>query len=138
MLATWPTELLAPLQEGFQRAKAEGRLRTPGDSGPPRVRRRFSAGYSVPLTVIMSRSELGRFDRFVNEEIEDGSLPFLMPDPMTDGWALLDSDGNPLLTDEGQPLLITATWLCLFDQLPTPAPYAAVDWRVSMSITVLP
>ncbi|MER8762897.1 hypothetical protein [Mesorhizobium sp. M0968] len=109
------------------------------DAGPPNVRRRFSAvASSVSFSTQLDRSQLARFDRFYDEETKQGTLPFLLSDPGTDGWPLLSDDGTPLLTDEGVPILMAETWLCLFgQQLPV---VAAMDmiWKVTFQVVVMP
>ncbi len=47
-----------------------------------------------------------------------------MPDATTDGWPMLDGDGNPVLVSggpaDGKPVLLSALWLVTFGKtLPT-------------------
>lgn len=138
-LPFYPPELPKPERAGYQFSRGDGRSRTQEDRGPFNVRRRFSAvANAVAFSTILTRAELARFDRFFDEEVAGGSLPFLMPDPATDGWALLTDEGVPLLTDEGVPLLLAETWVCLFGaQLPAARP-VGVQFRVTFEIAVMP
>lgn len=139
MLPSYPPELPAPLREGYQNARGDGRTRMAEDAGPPNVRRRFSAVANVvSFSTQLDRFQLGRFDRFYDEETKQGTLPFLMPDPGTNGWPLLSDDGMPLLTDEGTPILMTETWLCLFGQQLPAVVTVDMVWKVTFQIVVMP
>ncbi|TIX49939.1 MAG: hypothetical protein E5V26_00900, partial [Mesorhizobium sp.] len=98
-LAWYPPELPRPERAPYQVTRGDGRTRRAEDAGPPNVRRRFSAvATTVAFSTILTRAQLARFDRFFDEEIKQGTLPFLMPAPDTHGLPLLTEDGTPLLT----------------------------------------
>lgn len=141
-LVWYPPELPRPERAPFQMARGDGRTRRAEDAGPVNVRRRFSAvANTVAFSTVLTRAQLARFDRFYDQEIKQGTAPFLMPAPDTDGLPLLADDGTPLLTDEGLPILISETWLCLIgQQLPARAPSSpsSIQWRVSFDIVVMP
>ncbi|RWO83931.1 MAG: hypothetical protein EOS18_03550 [Mesorhizobium sp.] len=141
-LVWYPPELPRPERAPYQVTRGDGRTRRAEDAGPPNVRRRFSAvATTVAFSTVLTRAQLARFDRFFDEEIKQGTLPFLMPAPDTDGLPLLTEDGTPLLTDEGVPILIAETWLCLIgQQMPARAPSSpgSIQWRVSFDIAVMP
>ncbi|WP_287151473.1 hypothetical protein [Mesorhizobium sp.] len=141
-LAWYPPELPRPERAPYQVSRGDGRTRRAEDAGPPNVRRRFSAvATTVAFSTILTRAQLARFDRFFDEEIKQGTLPFLMPAPDTHGLPLLTEDGTPLLTDGGVPILIAETWLCLIgQQMPARAPSSpgSIQWRVSFDIAVMP
>jgi hypothetical protein len=59
-----------------------------------------------------------RLDRFWNEDIAGGSLPFVMTDPLYDAVPLLMTDGTPLLTTAGTPIIIASYWLAFMAQPP--------------------
>ncbi|GJE00541.1 hypothetical protein [Methylobacterium isbiliense] len=141
MIPVWP----ADLPQRFRAADSsfgfgDGRLRTPMDAGPPKVRRRFSAVVKpVTLSWRGSEDDVARFERFFEEEIAGGSLPFFLPDPRRDGRPLLTDDGVVLLDDQGRPLLNTAWWLCLFGEtVPTQIPVTGLLMQVNMQLAVLP
>ena len=138
-LPWYPPELPRPYRNGYQHSRGDGRTRISEDAGPPNVRARYSAvADAVAFTTLLTRAQLGRFDRFYDHEIRRGSLPFLMPDHGTDGWALLAADGRPLLAADGQPLLLAATWVCLIGkQTPSRVPVGN-RWQVSFDIMVMP
>jgi len=140
-IPVWPTDLpRRVLRQGFSQGFADGRLSTKMEAGPTKSRRRFSsavkpiqAALDVPLDGKM------RLERFWDEDTAGGSLPFLMPDPMSDGLALLTLDGVPLLDQDGAPLLNTAMWLVKFgDTPPSAANTAGIWYRVTFSLAVLP
>lgn len=138
-IPVWPDTLPKPERNTWQSAPMEARLKRNPETGPPGYRRRFSGvPRSVSLSILVGRSGKAEFDDFYNNTTKAGSLPFYMPDPVTDGWPLLYSDGSPLLADDGTPLLMAANWLCLFgDQLPTDT-IVGVEFRISFSVTVMP
>lgn len=138
-LPWYPTTLPAPLAENFREARGDGRTVGRTDAGPPIRRRRFSAvPKSVSFSTILYPHELSKFNRFYEEDTAEGTLPFLMPDPINNGALLLTAGGVPLLTAGGSPILITSTWLCVFgDELPVVTP-SGLEWRVTFSLLVLP
>jgi len=138
-MPSWPTELLAPLRDAFQRQRGENRMLTRSDQGPPRVRRSASKSTeTVQIAIYCTADHLARFHRFHDEECADGSLPFLVP-----GWGkidlgLLTDEGEELLTDEDVPILIDDTWPCLFGQSRPNEVSMGVEWRVSFDMVILP
>lgn len=138
-IASWPKELPRPMREGYQSSPGEGRQKKRNDAGPPSYRRRTSSiPKFVSMTLDVSRNELARFERFYEEEVSDGSLPFLMPDPTTTGWPLLTTDGRNLTDHLGRPLLMEKSWLCLFgDTLPSQT-VIGVRFRLSFQVVVMP
>lgn len=138
-LPWYPTTLPAPLRQGAQLARGDGRVPGREDAGPRSTRRRFSAVVDTfSMTTVLYRHELATFDRFYNEDIVKGALPFLMPDPFTDGWPLLTDEGIPLLTDEGVPLLMAETWLCMMGNRLPAISDDDLRFRVTFDIAVLP
>ncbi|MGO1161741.1 hypothetical protein ACTOV4_07255 [Brucella sp. C7-11G] len=138
-VASWPTELPRPNREGYQGSPGEGRLKKRNEAGPPGYRRRTSSiPKYVSMTLDVSRDELARFERFYEDEVADGSLPFFMPDPTTTGWPMLTTDGRILTDHLDRPLLLVKTWLCLFgDTLPSHTP-SGNRFRLSFQIVVMP
>ena len=134
----WPSELPRPTRAGYQAQHDDGRRRRHA-GGPPSYRRRFSStAEMITLTIEVPRSKKAVFDQFFEMQTGNGTLPFWMPDPTTDGWALLASDGSAVLTDDGTPILLSAQWLCLFgDALPTETIVNA-QFAISFTVAVMP
>jgi len=135
-VAVWPSELPCPLRRTLSGQRVDGRLSKPG---PTRgYRRQFS---NVPkiyaLSVAVTRSGKAVLDQFVDETLKGGALPFYMPDPVTDGWAMLTSEGAPMLMADGTPMLLAAQWLCLFEDLPSEQPYGR-GFEIAFSVAVMP
>ena len=135
----WPSQLPKPTRPGYQASPQEARIRRNAETGPPGFRRRFSStARMVTLSFICSRFQKGYFDQFFDETLQKGSLPFWMPDPVTDGWQLLTEDGTPLTTEDGTPLLISANWLCLITEPPSEAIYGQLEFEIAFQVAVLP
>jgi hypothetical protein len=140
MTVPWyPPELPRPLRDGFKLQRGDGRTVTRPDAGPSIRSRRFSGvAHSVPFSTLLYFSEVARFNRFYDEETKQGTLPFLMPDPIFDGLPLLDGEGSALLTNDGKQILIASTWLCVFgEQLPAYR-QLELEWEISFGLVVLP
>ena len=138
-LPVYPVELPPPLRETFQIAFGEGRFRSNKDAGPGNVRGRFSStGHAVPFSTVLDATQVGRFRYFYFEQTGQGKLPFLLPDPSGDAYVWLDENERPLLDDDGiSPLLMTETWIVLFDKLPD-IKQRDIYWTVSFSLMVMP
>ncbi len=138
-VAVWPSELPKPSRDGYQAQRLDARARRSG--GPvPGYRKRFSnAPRLVSLSLVdVPRSLKAVFDRFYEVITADGTLPFLMPDPVTDGWPLLASDGRPILQAGDTPVLMSAQWLCLFGDEPPVEHISGVRFDIAFSVAVLP
>lgn len=96
------------------------------------------AAQAVGVAFFVSHDQRGRFDRFFDDETEQGALPFLVPSWGIDNVGLLAADGLDLLTHEDAPLLIAATWVCMFGQtMPSVVPMG-LQWRISFDLVILP
>lgn len=138
MIPSWPSVLPRPERRSYQVGRQDARLKRNPQAGPPAYRQRFSAvARLVSMSIVVTRARLAVFENFYTIDTAEGSLPFHMPDPLTDGWPLLTSDGQPLLMN-GVPLLMSRRWLVLFgDQTPTVSP-AGIESRISFSVAVMP
>ncbi len=138
-ILNWPADLPAPERNTWRSTPQEARQKRQSDAGPQGYRRRFSSvAKTVNLSVILKRQQKAVFDTFFERDTRHGIIKFWMPDPTTDGWALLTSTGSPLLTDDGTPMLLAARWLCQFgEELPVET-IQGVEFRKTFSITVLP
>ncbi|MCZ4259013.1 hypothetical protein O4H53_26025 [Sulfitobacter sp. G21635-S1] len=135
----WPTDLPKPQREGFQTQIVDPRLRRVGETGPPAYRRRWSSvAETVGLSIDVTRNQKALFDDFFKHVTAFGSLPFYMPDPLTDGWPMLDHAGTPLLTAGGQPLLLSARWLCLFGDETPAQTIRGVRFIIAFTVAVMP
>ncbi len=140
MIATWPDTLPHPERKTWNLQHQDARRKRQPESGPPGYRRRFSSAADfVSLSVVLTRAEKAVFDQFYRHDCAGGSRLFWMPDPTTDGWALLYTDGQPLLVDDSTPLLISATWLCAWgDEPPQESVVGQVEFRKTFQIVVMP
>ncbi len=137
---SWPGELpQRVLVDGYSEKQRDGRLFSRTQSGPGKVRRRYSSAVlQVSASLVVTYAQKSRFERFWEEETAGGSLPFIMPDQTHDGLALLDEEGNPILTGAGVPILITANWLARFGQeAPQITPWG-LQFMASFQLEVLP
>ncbi|MGU3496344.1 hypothetical protein ACLBXM_20070 [Xanthobacteraceae bacterium A53D] len=105
------------LREGYSEGVGDGRLRTPMETGPAKVRRRFlSAVRPVSVRVVLDLNQRLRLRRFWEEDTGGGSLPFYMPDQALHERPLAQEGGLLLLTETGAPLLMTSYWLVRFGE----------------------
>lgn len=120
MIPYWPADLpQRVLADSFSETLADGRLRTAMETGHAKSRRRFSsAPKPVAAAFKVTPDQKARLERFWEEEIAGGSLPFLMADQTADALVLLADDGLQLLDDAGRPLVNTAWWLVLAGDTP--------------------
>ena len=139
----WPLTLPRPERDSWSVAPQDGRLQRRSDAGPPGFRGRFSArARTVNMSVLLDRDQRAVFERFFEDDTGAGANLFWIPDPTTDGWALLTSDGLPLLVaggpDDGKPILLARMWLVTFGRnLPTEA-IVGVQFRMTFSVEVMP
>lgn len=135
---TWPSELPKPSRRGYEAQNEDARLRR-SSGGVPGYRRRFSSSpRAVALSIDVPRSLKAVFDNFHDRAVASGTLPFWMPDPVTDGWPMLSPDGAPIVTGAGEPLLMGAKWLCLFGDAPPVETISGVRFDIAFSVLVLP
>lgn len=118
-LLVYPPEFPPPLMDPYQVTPGDGRKWSQPQGGPEVPRPGWSATADiVNLTTRLTRIQFGRFERFRIEETVKGLRPFLMPDPMTDGWPAHDASDDPMLEADGTPVLMARVWLCLFTKQP--------------------
>lgn len=115
MIPCWPSELRQrTLVAGFKSGTRGARLVTAMEEGPPKQRPRGNKVRPISFTDEFSANQRARFDRFWEEELNMGTLPFFYPDPHTNGFPLCDDLGSPLLDQDGTPVIIGAWILCTF------------------------
>lgn len=139
-LPAWPSDLPKPMRPSWSAQTQDGRQKRAAETGPPGYRRRYSStAKMVALEIDVTRAGKAVFDTFFGETIAQGTLPFTMPDPTTDGWAWLNSDGEPILDGAGNPILLAATWVCLMgDQMPVETISGGVRFRIGFTVSVMP
>ncbi|WP_437871287.1 hypothetical protein ACSD7O_22190 [Methylorubrum extorquens] len=113
----WPDDLPRHFErEGFRRTLGDGRLRSRTTTGPGKERRR-SRAIVEPFTAQLkvTRAQLLRFDRFLDQDLAGGTLPFIMPDPL---------GGLPILVKIGE-------------EMPSSVPDRGNNWMLSLSLDKL-
>jgi len=85
-MPTWPSSLPDnPIQDGYEEARKDGRVRTQMDAGPPKVRRRFTAVVTeFPVRFHMRSSEVNTLEDFWETDLEGGTLRFDWTHPRKD------------------------------------------------------
>ena len=135
----WPLDLPKPARDSWQSKRQDSRQKRSSENGPPGYRRRFSSvAREVSMSVTLTRSQKAVFDNFYDHDTKHGSLLFTMPDPTTDGWQMLTSDGTPVHDPEGNPSLLSAQWLCLFGETVPTETVIGIEFRITFSVTVMP
>jgi hypothetical protein len=87
MVALWPLTLPQSfLVEGFTQEATDNVIRSATESGPSKARRRYTAAVE-PFTgkMIMTIAQYTIFRNFYRNDIQDGALPFTMPDDVEGG-----------------------------------------------------
>jgi hypothetical protein len=113
-VATWATSLPQLfIQDSFQDTEPALFLRTEMDAGPPKLRRRFTAGHKIISgDMILTAAQKTTLRTFFQTY---GATQNTFPDP-----------------DEGSDLTV------VFMAEPTYTPYGGSYWKVSLQFAVLP
>lgn len=83
-MANYPANL-PPFRVPLEIADQDGTIRSATDSGPGKVRRRFTATATYyNARVRMNGTEVGILSDFYRDTLAGGSLSFEMPDPVDD------------------------------------------------------
>jgi hypothetical protein len=116
MTAAWPDTLPHCLLRPTQETLGDGRLKSPTDTGPGKMRARSSA-MPRPFSGSFQASsdQVDALVSFVTDTLVRGSLPFTMP---------------PLRGDDD--------WLVRFVEMPSWSRIAGGKYLVSLSLEVLP
>ena len=141
-IPVWPDDLPSyVLVSGFQTGIRGTRLSTAMDAGPPKQRARGPKTRSIACGIYADRNQIARFDRFWEEEVNWGTLPFLAPDRVLDGLAVLDDLGVCLLDESGVPIFSEEWQLVQFGQTEpasTPVPDNPLLFVIQFDLVVLP
>ena len=91
MVATWPITLpQSPLVDNYSEGKGQGRRFSQTDTGPGKVfRKTSSAGRPLKCSFFMTNAQLSIFELFFRDDIDEGSLPFNLPNPRGAGSFLV-------------------------------------------------
>jgi len=98
----WPTDLPQAVEAGsYQYMHGSGVVRTGMDSGPPKVRRRFTALYHRhSCSMVMTKTQFTTyFQPFFDNTIFDGTVTFNFPNFLDDGATTIETR---FLQQEGQ------------------------------------
>ena len=107
----WPRGLPGPLAEGYAVEMQDTSLRSAMDTGPGKVRQRFSAASSyVTANWRMDRTQLQVFHDWYVNTLHRGTLPFLWPDPWTKPYHVAVVD--PGHTHNGTPVTPNVNGCC--------------------------
>lgn len=83
-MAVWPGSLPQVPEFGWVERKLENRVRSETDSGPAKVRRRFTrANRQVSLSMFLTTAQVATLDTFHTTTLADGSLKFDLVHPRT-------------------------------------------------------
>lgn len=84
MPIVWPAELPQLPSYGWIDAKFDNTVRTETDSGPAKVRRRYTkANRKLTLPILLTAAEVATLETFHTATLVDGSLRFEMEHPRT-------------------------------------------------------
>lgn len=80
---TWPSDLPdKPLREGYQETPPQTQIRTEMDTGPDKVRQRFTANVrEYNVQIIIDNSQLDSFDTFYTDTTSGGAEKFDYDNP---------------------------------------------------------
>ncbi len=81
----WPATLpQEPLAQGYAERAPDTVIRTQMEAGPPKVRRRFTAGVrSIECRLRLIPAQVDTLDAFFNTTVAGGALPFDWKHPRT-------------------------------------------------------
>lgn len=102
-MPTWPESLpQEPGADGFQETAPNLVVRTQMDAGPPKVRRRFTAGVrTFAMRFVLSEDQVDTLDAFFIEDCAGGAIPFDWKHPRTNAPASFRFVEPPTYTSLG-------------------------------------
>lgn len=118
-MATWPVGLpQEPMRRGYQEAMADTTIVTQMDVGPPKVRRRTTAGVA-PATwpFEMSSSQVVILKTFYRDTCAGGALTFTHNHQMSGGTKTWRFTGPPRITGDGE--MADYTVVCQVEERPS-------------------
>lgn len=116
MTTFYPSELEDHLMIGLEVTPRGAARGVQPERGRTFVR---GGGAADPLLVDAAQTvtetwQLARFDRFWEDELQFGTLPFWVRDQRFDGQPLMTEGGEIITTPGGAPIVLTAWWLLSF------------------------
>ncbi|GEC52264.1 hypothetical protein ABIF38_006426 [Bradyrhizobium japonicum] len=114
MTAIWPDDLPCCPLDGISAGPRSARIVTPVDVGPPKMRRRGAPLRTIALAHYFDANQRARFDRFWDEDLRYGTLPFLYRDPHFNNYLLSTELGAVLQDENGVPIRVESWILCVF------------------------
>ncbi|MBP0483937.1 hypothetical protein [Sagittula salina] len=136
----WPSDVPQPRRDGHSRGRQDTRRMRATDSGAPVFERRLTlTPHPMTVTLTLTQPQLATFWMFFDVTCQGGTRYFWMPDPVRDGWPLLDETGAPLQFEDGSPWFDEARMLCAWG---TTQPEEG-NWRgrsldIHFDLTVMP
>lgn len=119
MAEVWPADLpQVLLVDGFSEEMGDSRIQSDPDSGPPKIRNRFSnVADKIAGQMILTYAQLVSLRDFVRLTTDGGALAFTLPSQYVAGETDL---------------------LCTFDEMPVFTALGAGRYRAALSLRVLP
>ena len=88
-MVAWPASLPQEQFLDTSYKRRDVRLRTQTDTGPGKVRRKFTAAAAdVVVPLVVNGAQRQAFDDFYETTLQEGSLPFDWEDPVTDAMVV--------------------------------------------------
>lgn len=143
MIPRWPEPQLPGrfLMDNFNLGLADSRLGTKMDSGTRKTRKQSTrAPRPFATGIIATTDQYVTLMRFIDDDLKDGVLPFLIRDQILDGIPILTTAHRVLLDPKGRPILNNKRWLVTFgEQFPT-LDQAVTDrhYRITFDLLILP
>lgn len=121
-MVAWPGSLPQYAYLPVSETRQSATLRSNMESGPPKVRRRFTAAMRhLDFDMAFDGTQKATFDTFFNTTLSEGAVSFDFPDPVS---------GNTIGVRFREPV----SW----QQTQTGATSAERSWRGKMKLEVLP
>lgn len=113
---TWPSTLPEPVLDSISYSPWQNTIRSQMDSGPPKMRRRFTAaGEDVTVVLILTPAQKDALDTFIRTTLKD-VLPF--------DWYEFRAAEQTVATYR-------------FKQRPAYTPWGAEYWQATLSLDLL-
>lgn len=136
---TWPTEIGAPLRDGYRRDPLDPRQVKAKELGPPESKgRRTLVAERLQMVFRLARPYWAILHRFHRVDLNHGESYFWMPDWGVDGAPLLTETFAPLLTETDTPILISAQMLCHMTEPPADTNLRGTTYDVAVTVDKLP
>jgi len=110
-MASWPSGLYGTiLAESFQEVSPNNIIRTQMDVGPPKIRRRSTAGIRrFNFIMFLTSSQVETFDDFYNSTLHSGADSFTFRSPRTQTEGTYIFNGQPTYTPYNRGYQVSCT-----------------------------